>query len=63
MRYFCSPAGQQFISCTDISSYMQSNLRLKDASKPVAQSRDGIQQVFKVDSENVSISILYYYIK
>ncbi|GMP38980.1 hypothetical protein CsSME_00010011 [Camellia sinensis var. sinensis] len=51
-RRYISPSGQQFVSCKEAASYLQSYFGLNDASQPSNQMGGNNQQVFGLASEN-----------
>ncbi|PSS02807.1 Methyl-CpG-binding domain-containing protein [Actinidia chinensis var. chinensis] len=51
-RRYVSPSGQQFVSCKEASSYLQSYFGLNDATQQLNQTADNNQHVHAVTSEN-----------
>jgi hypothetical protein len=53
-RRYISPTGQQFISCKEAASYLQSFFGLRDAQWPSSQKGENIQQDYRLTSENLA---------
>ncbi|XP_057494525.1 uncharacterized protein LOC130779753 isoform X1 [Actinidia eriantha] len=51
-RRYVSPSGQQFVSCKEASSYLQSYFGLNNATQQLNQTVDNYQHVHGVTSEN-----------
>lgn len=51
--YFCSPGGQHFLSCGEVSEYLQSYFGLHDAHLSIDHGADIVQKDYRVASGNV----------
>jgi hypothetical protein len=51
---FSSPSGQQFVSCREVSSYLQSRVGHSDLQLQISHRSDNILQEQRVTTENVS---------
>lgn len=55
---FCSPSGQQFVSCKEVSSYLQSIFAHTEAQLPMNHRGENMQVDNRVSTENVSKYVL-----
>lgn len=51
---FYSPSGQQFVSCKEVSSYLQSRFGHSDLQLQISHKSENILQEQRVTTDNVS---------
>ncbi|XP_027338094.1 uncharacterized protein LOC113852032 [Abrus precatorius] len=58
-RRYISPSGQQFVSCKEVSSYLQSLFGHSDAQLQISRRSENVSQEQRVNAEN-SAGVAYY---